>query len=134
MTVAHSGPLIAAVEAVIAERAAMPILTSAWVAREALRRIKQANLKDALLTGAELAADRALNNDYAGVVRRRYRIHREGEVVHALAELLSEGEIVELIVSLRAGAAAALRHSQILGEWRERRFDADSAASAVAEL
>jgi hypothetical protein len=116
-------PLTAAVEAVVAERFATPCLTAEWVAREALRRLSGAELRAALLTGAKLAARLALADDFAaGVGRRRYRVWRDGEACFMLMELLSQGEAVDLVVGLRAQAAAAMAHAHKIDQWRSSRW------------
>jgi hypothetical protein len=115
-------PLSTIIDAIISESRALPVLTAAWVASEALRRLSAKDRDGALMRCAERAAGAGLHNDCEGPARRRYPVSRDGELCFILTDLLSPGEAVDLVAGLRAQAAAAERHADAIEFWRRQRW------------
>jgi hypothetical protein len=120
---AEYDPLSLTIDQIVADRRGSPLLTPAWVAGEALRRLSPKEREAALVAGARLAAREGLmNHDFDGTARRRYPVNRDGETVFVLTDLLSPGEAVDLVAGLRAQASAAERHAAMIEMWRRQRW------------
>jgi hypothetical protein len=115
-------PLSTIIDAIIGDNRALPVLTPAWVASEALRRLSAKDRDGALMRCAERAAGAALRNDCEGPTRRRYPVDRDAELCFVLTDLLTAGEAVDLAAGLRAQAAAASRHADAIEVWRRQRW------------
>jgi hypothetical protein len=115
-------PLSRIVGEIAAGQRGLPLVTVPWLAAEALRRLSPKDRDAALEAAARQAAVAALSGESYGVTCRRYPVSRDGETQYVLHDCLSAGEAIDLAHQLRAQAAAAEAHADVIEVWRRHRW------------